>query len=497
MKSIFKATAILSGSSIASIFLSLVSAKVMAIYLQPAGYGYYGLLQSFVGFTTLLAGMGMATGLVRLGAGAASQGESAAVAELRSGAWILFGSLAAVILALLVIFRHALSQWALGTPDHPITIVLTGLAILFTAASNVQMGTLNAYHLVTALAKYGVLNTVVGALVTITSILAWGVKGVVPGIIGSAVVAWLVSGYYVRKSVGPIEPRPNRTQSIRAAWSLLRFGGPFTASALVGTGVQLILPMIVLHMLSTESVGYYRAAAAISVGYLGFLVTAMGQDYYPRVSAAASQPELLAKLINEQHRLIMLLVVPMIIGTLAIVPYMVPLVYSLKFGPTVEILEWQLIGDLFKFSSWTMGFAILARCKTWVYLVVESIGGFFTLLSTWICVRWFGLTGLGISFLATYIAYYLVVWIVIRREVPFSFTTRNKQLMLIGVVAAFAVRMLPATHYAQYRTPFALMVAFAIGIPSLFVIWREFMAGKQQDPTSTFLPHPSGTATTS
>ena len=57
----------------------------------------------------------------------------------------------------------------------------------------------------------------------------------------------------------------------------------------------------------------------------------------------------------------MLLAVPMILGTLAVVPYLVPLVYTLKFRPTVEILEWQLIGDIFKFASWTMSFAILAR----------------------------------------------------------------------------------------------------------------------------------------
>jgi PST family polysaccharide transporter len=108
MKSVFRATAILSGSSVISILLSLVSAKVMALYLQPAGYGYYGLLQSFVSVAGLIAGMGVATAIVRLGAGAVTRQDDATVASLRSASWLLFAGLGAATLILLALFRHLL-----------------------------------------------------------------------------------------------------------------------------------------------------------------------------------------------------------------------------------------------------------------------------------------------------------------------------------------------------------------------------------------------------
>src|SRR5258708_4029988 len=111
MKSIFRATAILSGSSIVSILLGMVSAKVLALYLQPAGYGFYGLLQSFVGLTTLIAGLGMATGLVRLGAAAAKRNDEKAMANLRGGAWLLFAGIGSIALALLIGFRVLLGRW--------------------------------------------------------------------------------------------------------------------------------------------------------------------------------------------------------------------------------------------------------------------------------------------------------------------------------------------------------------------------------------------------
>ncbi|MGH9648547.1 MAG: O-antigen translocase, partial [Bryobacteraceae bacterium] len=460
-------------------------AKVLALYLQPSGYGFYGLLQSFVGLTTLIAGLGMATGLVRLGAAAAKRNDDQAIANLRRGAWLLFSGLGTITLALLILFRVSLSHWALGSPDHGWTIVAMGVALLFTIAGNVQIGILNAYHRVTALAKYGIINTLFASLITISAVILWQTRGVVPAIIAGSVLAFSASRYFIHRELGAERAKASRAEALKSAWELLRFGAPFTASTLVGTGVQLALPMVVVHLLNADSVGYYKAATAISVGYLGFLVTAMGQDYYPRLSAVADKPKELVKLINEQHRLVMLLGVPMILGMLALLPIFIPLVYSSKFTPTVEILEWQLIGDLFKFSSWTMSFAVLARCKSSVYFLIESIGGVANVATTWLAVRWLGLPGLGVGFLATYLVYYLAVYITIRREIPLVWTPRNKQMMLGALAAAFIVRLLPSTRFAGYRTPVALFFAFAVGIPSLIVIWREFMASKEPEVTET------------
>lgn len=477
--SIFKATAILSSSSAVSIVLSLVLSKVMAVYLQPAGYGYYGVLQSFVAVAALVTGMGISTGLVRMGAAAASSDDQLSIASLRCAAWWLFAVLGSLSLALLVLFRVPLSLWAIGSKEHAGTIVLMAVALLFTVAATIETGTLNAYHRVEALAKCGISNTVCTVGVSILSVLLWRIQGVVPAIIGGAIASWFVARYFLRREIGPVPVRPQRHEILKQSWSLLRFGSSYTASMLVGTGVQLALPIVVLHLLSAESVGYYKASVAISVGYLGFLVTAMAQDYYPRVSAVAAKPDELVSLVNEQHRLVMILAVPMILGTLALVPIVVPLVYSHKFSPTVEILEWQLIGDLFKFSSWTMSFVILARCRSSIFFLSESIGGVVNLIVTWLAVRWFGLSGLGISFLITYMIYYVVVWVIVRREIALVWTASNKRMMLGAVAAALVIRVLPSTSLAGYRSIVALGLAALAGAGSLCTIWRELSAGRR------------------
>jgi len=473
IRSILRATAILSSSSFLTILVGVATAKVNAVFLGPAGYGYMGLLQSLINLTVLVAGLGVGVGLVKMGASRAKENDAAGMACLRSAAWLVVAVTGVLATIVLVVFREKFSLWILNTPSHPWAVVLAGIGILFTVASNLQTNIINTYHRVEALAKNSAMAAILGAAVTIALIVVWRDKGIVPAIIAGAIVSWLISRYLLRKEIGAPSARPPLGEVIKAAKSLARFGGPYTASMLLGTGVQMALPILVVHMLDTQSVGYYRAAANISVTYLGFLITAMGQDYYPRVSAVSRQPEALRELINKQQRLVLLLAVPGMLGMLALVPYLIPLFYSAKFHPAIELLEWQLIGDLFKFSSWTMSFVILARCSSVTYFFTESVAGVAIFVTSWLGMRWFGLPGLGMSFLATYIIYYTIVWLIVRKEINFVWSSANKWMMAGAAAAALVVRLCPYTGMALWRTPVALTFAAVAGSGSLRAIWGE------------------------
>jgi enterobacterial common antigen flippase len=473
LKSIFRATAILSGSSAVSIVLGLVSSRILASVLKPAGYGYYGLLQSFVLVGSIFVGMGVATGVVRLGASAAKEKNYETMAALCGGAWLLLGALTIPVLLVMVLFRTQLSTWALGTPDHGGDMIVMVGTLLFTVALNLQNGILNAWHRVEALATYGIVNSFFNAGAPVLCVLLWKGNGIAPGVLLGGVLGWIASRFFLYRSVGRLPVRASFKDRIAAARKLIGFGIPYVASYTAGQGVTLAMPMVVVHLLDAEGVGYYKAASAIAVSYLSFLVTAMTQDYYPRISSVREQPQAMVELINEQTRLIMLLAAPVILFTLALVPYIVPLLYSRRFMPSSDILEWQLIGDLFKFSSWTLSYAILARCKPTVYLMTETFNGVVTLTCTWLAVRSFGLQGLGIGFIASTLLYLVFVGIVLRREIPLKWSAQNKNLLLIAVAAAATVRVLP-TSLGLARTAIALALALAFGTYSFRILWREF-----------------------
>ncbi|HEX6508475.1 MAG TPA: oligosaccharide flippase family protein, partial [Chloroflexota bacterium] len=204
-----------------------------------------------------------------------------------------------------------------------------------------------------------------------------------------------------------------------------------------------------------------------------FLLTALGQDYYPRVSAVSDQPAALRELVNRQHRFIMLLGVPIILVALALVPTLIPLVYTSHFLPASDVLEWMLIGDIFKLGSWTMGYVILARSRSSTLLVTEGITGAAWLAGGWIGIAWLGLTGIGVAYLVAYIVHLAAVWVVVRREIGFVWDSENFWLMAAAVLAAGVIRGLPLVGLTQIRTPVALCLGAAATAYSAYVIYHE------------------------
>jgi O-antigen/teichoic acid export membrane protein len=475
VKSIVRATAILASGSVVSVAVGLVSAKVWALLVGPAGVGMLGLMLSVIGLGGIVAGMGLGTALVRAGAHALGRDDPAAAAAVQRAASRATLLLAGFTALLFFVLRDPLARWFLGGSEHTGSVVWLGLAIGFTLIAGVQLSTLNAHHRVSALARAMVLSSVCGAAVGLTILWLLRERGIVFAAMAPALSSAVVASWLVRREL-PRYPVPIHGPEVRAALrSLLRFGIPFTASSLVGSGVLLLLPVLVLHLLTAEHVGYYRAAFTLTVGYLGILLTAMGQDYYPRVSSAQHDPEKLRGLINDQLRLITMIGAPLILLGLALAPYLIAVVFAPSFAPATPVLEWHLLGSLFKFWSWALAFVILARCGSGTYFFTEAVGGGVLLLASWLGVLLFGLPGIGVGFLATYVVYAALVWVVMRREIRIVITAPNRWLMFTAVAGSVGVFLLSRSSLAAATIPVAALLALALFLTSGSELWRDWL----------------------
>ena len=472
MKSLLRSTAILGSSSLINIIVSLLTYKAFALILGISGFGLFGLIQGLFGLVILVTRFGIGTGLVRLGANALTRDAKLEFAALKWSAWMLLLVSNTVCLLLLIVFRAPISDYMLGSIIHASDVIFIGIASILTLAADLERCLLNAHHRINALAKVAILQSLIGGTVGIVFIWSFGERGIVWYLIVSAAMVLAMTKLYVRRELKREALKPLRKDILAGTRSLLSFGLPLTCSMIVGSGVQLWLPSLVLHTLDQESVGLFKAAGAISVGYFGFLVITIAQDFYPRVSAVVHEPGTVVRLINEQHRLIMLISIPLVLCSLAITPYLVTLIYSAHFVPAVEILEWQLIGNLLRFSALTMSYALLASSSR-RYFFGELISGVSMLITARACMKWFGLAGLGISFFLSSAIYYCAVWILMRYEVDMKWTRENLILLFASVVTALSVRALPLIGLGRFITPLTSLLAVFAMTFSLVVIWRE------------------------
>lgn len=477
MKPILRATAQIGASSIISILIGIVSAKAYATMLGPSGLGFMGLLGSLFGLINMLAAMGVNVGLVRFVAHANGRNDPAEAAALRRGAWLVWAVASVLVLSAVTLFREPIGQAMLDEDGHGGSVVLVGVAVVIGLAGAFQSATINAYHRIGALAKIGIFNSVLSAALNLLLVWRWGEQGLAIGMVAGSASQWGLTRYYLRQQVtAPMGPFA-WSAAVRGAWSLLRFGVPYTGSMLVGGGVQLLMPILVLYRLDQESVGFYRAAGSLAVVYAGILLGSMAQDFYPRVSAVGHQPRLLTDVANQQHRVVMLLGVPLILGSMALGPYAIPILFSAEFRPALVVFEWLMIGDVLRFSSWTLAYVILASSSSRTFFLTELGSGGITLAASWLAVYWFGLPGLGIAYVISYACYFIMVWGVLRRNIGFVLTVENKLLVMAAMGAVGLGPVLSRFATVEVRTAVLLLIAMVAGVASLRAVLAELEIG--------------------
>lgn len=472
MRSALKATALLSSSSVVTVAVGLVTAKLWAKVVGPVGYGHSAVMQSAVGLLAVVAELGLSTTLVRACARPVTEGRRDEVRVIWRSASTIFLTTLAVVVGALVVLRRPIAGLLFGDQAYARDVLWASAMLAFNVAANIRIGILNAHHQVRTLAVTNVVVTVVSSAVAIAPMLKWGVAGIGLGLASGAVARWVIVSAALYRATGLLGPTgPSSSAQIR---DLLRQGLPMTASLLVGPGTQIVLPVVVRHAIGMEPAGHFSAAQTIAVTFITFLLTSVGQDYYPRVSMARGDAPKLQALAREQHRLMMLVGVPLLLGIAWGSRWAIPLVMTRQFLPAVDVLGWQVIGELFRFSCINFTYIVLSEYGGMPFFVPALINGATVLASAWLLLPVMGVAGAGLAFAIGHGVYLVIVLLQVRRRLGWTLDARNALWLLAGAATLLLPNLLPATLDAWRGTLlFALLaVATALSLRGLLRVWR-------------------------
>jgi PST family polysaccharide transporter len=118
----------------------------------------------------------------------------------------------------------------------------------------------------------------------------------------------------------------------------------------------------------------------------------------------------------------MLLSAPVFIAMMAMAPLVIHLLYTSSFTPAIEVLRWQVLGDVLKVVSWPLGFLILAAGDGKTYFWTETASAFVTAFLIVALVPIMGLRITGISYLACYSFLLPLVYWLARRRIGFRWS---------------------------------------------------------------------------
>lgn len=418
-RQILRSTSIIGGAAALNIGIGLVRMKAVALLLGPAGVGLIGLATNVVALAANVAGLGFGTVGTRQVAEAAAQDDPQAIATARRA--LFWGTLGLAILGGLALWalRGPVATHLLGDPSQARLVGWLAPAVALTVAAASQSALLTGLRRIGDLARVQVAGGVLATVLGLAALWAWGQAGIVGYVIAAPLAAFLFGHLFVSR-LPRLQGNRSDLAALAGQWrTLARLGTAFMVAGLAGTVGQLLVRTLVQRELGAEALGQFQAAWMLSMTYIGFVLGAMGTDYYPRLTAVIADPAAVNRLVNQQTEVALLLATPVLLATLALAPWVVRLLYSAEFGEAAEVLRWQVLGDFLKVASWPLGFILLAAGAGRTFMLAEWLGMGSFVLFTWVGLPWLGVAATGLAFLGLYAVYLPMVYLLARRRTGF------------------------------------------------------------------------------
>jgi PST family polysaccharide transporter len=475
MRDILRSAAKVGIATVASLLGWMVAGKIISLQVGAVGVGLFGLLRQLLTNLTVISTFNGQTALVQ-GVACRPEGEQ----DRYAGTVLRIQALITGTLVLGLIFGAPVLASRLIPHSHAVPMLRwLAVGVLAMSAQAYFLSLLNGHRLVDALMK----SQLPGPLAVLLMVLptVWLVRGGRPAgfiimlAVPAAVVALAAALACHRKGLLPRWKWewPNVADSgyfFRIS-SVLFIAGLFTSS------VQYFQNWMVAWHLGLEQSGQYWVAYSLSMSYVTLVLGSYGTYYLPSLSQVADPAERRA-LIRTYWRLA-LIAMPVIVSLVVVFkPWVVRLMFHATLLPSLKVMRWMLIGDLFKGLSWVLAIPMVAFGEMKWFFWSETLFALGTAGATWLWVgHGGGIEGLGFLFAAGYLLYLATMTMYIGLRHGFRWQIQEFWGFLGGI--ALVGGLSAVTWHDQTVRPLAMILgltliggflAFMIRKPNLRVL---------------------------
>jgi PST family polysaccharide transporter len=378
---------------------------------------------------------------------------------------------------LAVMLAHPISRLLFENSTHASAIALLGITLLFAALSAGQLALLQGTRRIGDVARANVISVAANTVISL-AIFAWlRQRGIVPVLILSG-AASLVTTWWLARQIQLAPASMSWKERLKETGAFVSLGFAFMWSALLASGVDIVTRMTVVRDFGLDAAGVYQAAWSLSGLFASFVLAAMGTDFYPRLTGAMAEDSNACRIVNEQTEIGLLLALPGLVATLAFSPLVIHVFYSAKFAASAALLPWFVLGVFGRVISWPMGFIMLAKGESRWFIATETAGSGLRAAMNLALVPAIGVVAAAYSFAVTYVLYTMLMLLVSRRLIGFSWSYSTARLILGAVIVilfSFAV------HYSVQGTAGILAggaITLAASLFSLYGLAARLESGR-------------------
>ncbi|HET9952354.1 MAG TPA: oligosaccharide flippase family protein, partial [Candidatus Eisenbacteria bacterium] len=438
MRRLVKSTAILGIGSIAAVVAAIVRAKILAAWLGPEGTGTLAQLSTLTAVLVPLATLGIGSGIVTMIAEARARRDAERIRRVeaagRTIAWGLGGALALLAIVLSPwlatgIYRDSAYAWA---------VMLGAASVPFAAVASVRISMIQGHEAVRANAILNTTIAITGIAIMIPLAYFFSVRGaIVQLVVINAIWAWL-AGRLLRPHT---TPGPRAWGVDRELWRpLLRYGIAALLVGLSSTLTLLVLRSILVGKLGLAQNGIYQVCVGVSSMVMPLILNSITATVWPEIAAKARDEDA-AEPMRSAVRLGFLLTTALLSALLIGAPIWVPLFYSNKFVPALDLLPIQFLGDYFRCAAWMFGIWLVPREKLRPWVLFDLIYGAVLLTAFLLLVPHLGLKSVVAAYVLAHVSHAVLHYLLARKRANFRLGPANRRLLLasfallVGLVA--------------------------------------------------------------
>lgn len=454
-RTILKAMGLFGSVQVANILCAIIRTKLVAVWIGPAGIGLFSIFNNAAEMVFSITSLGMRNSCVRDVAMAEESGNRERVrriiAVVRKWSW--FVSLLSAVVMLSI--APMLSKFTFGDYSHVWDFILLSCVLMFFALTNGEQAILQGTSKLRMLAHASVWGVAAGLLVSIPLFYFLREDSIVISIIVYQLML-LIFTYLFRHKDFPPAKIPAK-EAFKEGKGFVKLGIYLTLTGFITSLFSYAFSAYLNRVSGIGEVGFYQAGYALVNKYVGLIFTAIGMEYYPRLSKIQNSHLRMRVFVSQEINISMLVLIPIVSVFLLCRELVVSILYSADFHVIVPFISWAIIGTCFRAYSWCMAFVVLAKGDGRIYIMMETASALFGFGLNILFYHFYGLTGLGISYVVWYLLYCVIVGIVYFRNYRFSVSMKST---LLSVTAFFAMLMIMLLM--EHGFMFAAIVATAV-----------------------------------
>ena len=390
---ILQYTGLFGGVQTLNILVGVVRNKLVAMILGPEGMGLISLFNSTLSLISNSTNFGVSISAVKNISEYFDKEDEIKLAEtvklVRS--WSLLTGLFGILIC--IVLSPLLSRFTFSWDGHTLHFILLSPIVFMMAITSGELAILKGIRRLKALAIISIYN-VLGALITSVPIYYFfKEKAIVPSLIIIALIQMVLTIAYSYR-IYPLKII-KKVKPMMEGISMIRLGIAFVLAGILGSGADFLIRSYINNVAGINTVGLFNAGYMMTMTYVGMVFAAMETDYFPRLSGVNHLHYSFNQIVNRQIEVMLLLVSPLLVMFSLLLPILLPLLYTGKFMPTLQMMQIVMLAMYFRAITLPIQYIPLAKGDSISYLFLEAVYDIILILAVVYIFSRYGLSGAG------------------------------------------------------------------------------------------------------